>query len=124
VRIVVVDDDPDARELLELALHGSGAEVHAAPSARAALEALGSFRPHVLMTDIAMPEEDGYALIRRLRAREAEEGGHLLAVALTAFASQTDREQALALGFDAHLAKPVNVAQLARTVARLVRRGG
>jgi PAS domain S-box-containing protein len=122
VRVLVVDDDPDARELLETALHESGADVHAAPSVSTALEELSSFRPHLLLSDIGMPEEDGYALIRRLRAREAVEGGHVPAVALTAFASRAEREQALALGFEEHVAKPASPCELVRTVARLVGR--
>jgi CheY-like chemotaxis protein len=122
VRVLVVDDDPDACELLEMALHESGADVHAVNSARAALEAIASFRPHVLMSDIGMPEEDGFALIRQVRAREAVEGGHVPAIALTAFASQADREQALALGFEAHLAKPASPRDIVRTAARLVGR--
>ena len=120
VRVLVVDDDPDARELLESALHESGADVRAVPSVRAALVELPRFLPDLILSDIGMPEEDGYALIRQVRARERAEGGHVPAVALTAFASQADREQALALGFEEHLTKPTSPAELARTVARLV----
>jgi CheY-like chemotaxis protein len=105
-----------------MVFHESGADVHAVRSARAALDELESFRPHLLMSDIGMPEEDGYALIRRVRARESAEGGHVPAVALTAFASQADREQALALGFEAHIAKPASPEDLAGTVARLLGR--
>jgi len=122
VRVLVVDDDPDARELLVTVLHESGAEVRAVPSVRAALDELESFSPHVLMSDIGMPEEDGYALIRQVRARESAEGCHVPAVALTAFASQADREQALAFGFDAHLAKPASPVDLTRTVAGMLGR--
>lgn len=121
-RVLVVDDDPDACELLDTALQEAGATVRAVTSARAALEALESFHPDVLLSDIGMPEEDGYALIRRIRARESAEGGHVPAVALTAFASQSDREQALALGFEEHLAKPTSPSELSRTVARLLKR--
>ena len=122
VRVLVVDDDLDACELLETALHDSGAEVRAVHSVRAALAELSSFHPDLLLSDIGMPEEDGYALIRQVRARESTAGGHVPAVALTAFASQSDREQALALGFEEHLAKPTSPSELARTVARLVGR--
>ncbi|MFS8070335.1 MAG: ATP-binding protein, partial [Byssovorax sp.] len=122
VRVLVVDDDPDARELLETALHESGADVHTAPSVSIAIEELSSFHPHLLLSDIGMPEEDGYGLIRRLRAREAAEGGHVPAIALTAFASQAEREQAIALGFDEHVTKPASPWELVRTVARLVGR--
>jgi CheY-like chemotaxis protein len=121
VRVLVVDDDLDACELIELALRASGAKVSAVHSARAALEAMDSFRPQVLMSDIGMPEEDGYSLIRRVRVREATEGGRVPAIALTAFASQADREQALATGFDVHLTKPVSPGDLTRTVAKLVK---
>jgi PAS domain S-box-containing protein len=122
VRVLVVDDDPDACELLEAALHDSGADVHTVQSARAALEELESFHPDLLLSDLGMPEEDGYALIRRVRARESTRGGHLPAVALSAFASQSDRAQALALGFEEHLAKPTSPSELATTVARLLGR--
>ena len=121
VRVLVVDDDHDACELLELGLRESGASVRAVHSVRDALEALESFRPDLLLSDIAMPEEDGYSLIRRIRARESAAGDHVPAIALTAFASQADREQALALGFDEHLAKPTSPSDLSRTVARLLR---
>ncbi|MFS8070962.1 MAG: response regulator, partial [Byssovorax sp.] len=121
VRVLVVDDDRDAGELLEMTLRESGASVRAVHSVRAALEALESFHPDLLLSDIAMPEEDGYSLIRRVRAREAAEGDHVPAIALTAFASQADREQALALGFDEHLSKPTSPSELSRAVARLLR---
>jgi PAS domain S-box-containing protein len=121
VRVLVVDDDRDACELLELGLRESGASVRAVHSVRDALDALESFHPDLLLSDIAMPEEDGYSLIRRVRAREAAAGDRVPAIALTAFASQADREQALALGFDEHLAKPTSPSDLSRTVARLLR---
>ena len=122
LRVLVVDDDLDARELLETSLHDAGAEVHAVPSVRAALQELESFHPDLLLSDIGMPEEDGYALIRRVRALEHAAGGHLPAIALTAFASQSDREQALEQGFDEHLSKPTSPSELARTIARMVGR--
>ncbi len=122
VRILVVDDDPDARDLLNLMLCEAGATVHTVPSARAALDALGSFDPQLLLSDLAMPDEDGQALIREVRAREDPGTGHLPAVALTAFASYADREQALALGFDAYFAKPASLHDLTRMLACLVGR--
>jgi PAS domain S-box-containing protein len=122
VRVLVVDDDLDACELLETALQETGASVRAVHSVRAALEELESFHPDLLLSDIGMPEEDGYSLIRQVRARESATGGHVPAVALTAFASQPDREQALALGFEEHLAKPTSPSELSRMVARLVKR--
>ena len=122
VRILLVDDDPDAGEMLEAVLQHAGADVRAHRSAHGALEELESFHPHLLISDIGMPEEDGYALLRQVRARESAEGGHVLAVALTAFASQADHEQALAVGFEAHIAKPVSPYDIVKTVARLVER--
>lgn len=122
VRVLMVDDDPDACELLTTVLLEAGAEVRAVHSARDALRELASFNPDLLLSDIGMPDEDGYALLRQVRAREATFGGHVPAVALTAFASRADREEALSLGFEEHLAKPVSTADLMRTVARLVGR--
>jgi PAS domain S-box-containing protein len=122
VRVLLVEDDPDARELLGIVLRDAGAQVRAVCSVRAALAELAPFRPHVLLSDIGLPEEDGYALIQQLRARESAEGGHLPALALSAFASPADREQAIALGFEAHMAKPVSPEDLTRAVANLVRR--
>jgi PAS domain S-box-containing protein len=124
LRVLVVDDDPDACDLLETVLRQEGADVLAVRSASAALDEIATFRPDVLLSDIGMPEEDGYALIRQLRARERS--AHLApipALALTAFASRADREQALSLGFEAHLAKPASPQDLARTVAGLAGRG-
>ncbi len=123
VRVLVVDDDPDACDLLETVLQREGAAVHTVRSARAALAALASWSPDVLLSDIGMPEEDGYALIRELRARERSAHRHVPALALTAFASPADRELALSLGFEAHLAKPASPRDLAGTVANLVGRG-
>ncbi len=119
-RVLVVDDDPDACDVLTTVLQEAGAEVRAVSSAKAAIDTAASFRPHAMVSDIGMPGEDGYTLIRRVRERESTEGGHLPAVALTAFASHADREQALEAGFDAYLAKPVSPEALASTVADLV----
>jgi hypothetical protein len=120
VRVLVVDDDADAGDLLAAVLHEAGAVVHGTRAARPALDAIGSFCPDVVISDIGMPEEDGYALIRKLRARESARAARIKAVALTAFAGAADRELALALGFDAHLAKPASPADLVRMVASLV----
>jgi CheY-like chemotaxis protein len=122
VRVLLVDDEGDARELIEAVLRASGADVHATQSARGALVELEAFGPHVLLSDIGMPEEDGYTLIRKVRAHESTGSGHVQAVALTAFASQMDCEQAITSGFDAHIAKPASPGDLVRTVAMLVGR--
>lgn len=122
VRVLVVDDDGDACDLLDMALRAAGASVHAVRTVRAAVGELASFRPDLLLSDIGMPGEDGYALIREVRARQAEGGARIPAIALSAFASSADRDQALANGFDAHLAKPANAGDLARLMASLLRR--
>ncbi len=112
LRIVLVDDDADARELLSTVLAQRSAEVFAASSAPEALALVKEHRPDVLISDIAMPEEDGYTLIKRLRALDADEGGHTPAVAVTAYAGRADRHRALEAGFDDHYAKPIDLDKL------------
>jgi signal transduction histidine kinase len=127
VRVLVVEDEADTRELLVRVLEHSGAEVAAAASVAAALAALDGSAgrlPHVLVSDIGMPQEDGFALLGRLRERGAERGGAIPALALTAYARSEDRHRALAAGFSAHLAKPVEPADLVGAVARLARAAG
>ncbi|WP_395843418.1 ATP-binding protein [Cystobacter fuscus] len=120
VRVLVVEDAPDTRALLTEMLEGSRAQVVCAASAQEALALLhGPFRADVLVSDIGMAGEDGYELIRRLRAQERA-GARLPAVALTAFARSEDRWRALAEGFDVHVAKPVNASRLISVVASLV----
>ena len=119
IRLVIVDDEADARELLAAALAQMGARVHVAGTAQAALDAVARTQPHVLVSDIGMPGEDGYALMTRLRANETP-GDHLPAIALTAYATQDDVGRAMAAGYDLHLAKPVDAGQLAHAVAALV----
>ncbi|MBP6824646.1 MAG: response regulator, partial [Acidobacteria bacterium] len=122
VKVLVVDDEHDTREVLSVMLARYGTEVRAAGSVREALEVLSEWKPDMLVSDIGMPDEDGYVMIRKLRALSAEEGGELPAVALTAFASPADREKALAAGFQRHLAKPVEPVELAKIVARVLGR--
>jgi CheY-like chemotaxis protein len=122
--VLVVDDDPDTCELLVMVLRDAGSEVAAAHSVRDALALMASFRPDLLVSDIGMPGEDGYALIRRVRADEAIQGGHLPAVALTAFTGRADRDQAICHGFDEHIAKPVSPAELTWTTANLLQKPG
>ncbi len=116
-RVLIVDDDPDTRDLLAHSLRLAGADVTAVGSARLALEGLADAAPDVLVSDIAMPEADGYALIRAIRDR----GTSVPAVALTAFARAEDRARALEAGFQAHLPKPVEPATLVALVERLAR---
>jgi PAS domain S-box-containing protein len=118
-RVLVVDDDPDAVELVHELLTSAGAIVQTAHSASEALERLGHFHPHVLVSDIGMPEVDGYGLIRSVRSLAPTSGGKTPAVALTAYASAEDAERCLSSGFQGHLAKPVDPVQLVRVVASL-----
>ena len=122
VRILVVDDEPDARELVRATLTQCGAEVTEVASVRAALEALEGARFDVLVSDIAMPDEDGYSLIRQVRSREAEGGGGIPALALTAYARIEDRMSAIDAGYQQHAIKPIEPAELAAAVATLAGR--
>ena len=118
VRVLVVDDEHDSREFVAFVLKKFGAEVAVAESVSAALQRLETFNADIVVSDIGMPEEDGYVLIQKLRGR----GLSMPAVALTAFARMEDRERALAEGFQQHLAKPVEPNVLMDCVARLVKR--
>jgi signal transduction histidine kinase/ActR/RegA family two-component response regulator len=124
VKVLVVDDAEDAREALSVLLGQYGASVTAVGSADEALGVLERDRPHVLISDIAMPDQDGYTLIRRVRALDAARGGTVPAAALTAYATPEDRLKALQAGYQDHLPKPVDPSVLVETVAGLVRRGG
>ncbi len=117
VCVLVVDDEPDSRALAARVLADAGAEVRTAGSAAQALTLLEARLPDVLLSDVGMPEQDGYAFLRMLRARP--EYARLPAVAVTAFARAQDRRDALQSGFDAHLSKPIDVVELVDTVARL-----
>jgi signal transduction histidine kinase/ActR/RegA family two-component response regulator len=117
LRILVVDDDGDGRALTSLVLTQAGATVKAAASVRDALEMLDAERPDVLVSDVGLPDQDGYALIRQLRQREKDHGGFLPAVALTGYARAEDRVRVLAAGFQAHVPKPVEPAELATVIA-------
>jgi two-component system CheB/CheR fusion protein len=123
LRILVVDDEADGRELLRATLARCGAEVTVVASARAAREALERAPFDVLVSDIVMPDEDGYSLIRQVRAREAERGGGIPALALTAYARFEDRTAAISAGYQQHAAKPIEPAELAAAVATLAGRG-
>jgi PAS domain S-box-containing protein len=122
VRVLVADDEADPRELLRTVLEQHGAEVIAAGSAAEALALLQRERPDVLISDIAMPDSDGYALIRKVRGLVPERGGRIPAVALTAHARTQDRTRALEAGFQLHVPKPVEAAELVAVVASLLGR--
>lgn len=119
VRILVVDDEADTREFLTFALEEYGAETMVAASAAEALKALELYHPDVLLSDIGMPEEDGYSLIRKVRSLSLERGGSIKAVALTAYAREEDQQRAISAGFQMHVAKPVEPAELVAAVSSL-----
>ncbi len=121
--VLVVDDDADARELLEFMLQRSGAEVRTVGSAAEALEALGDLEPSVIVSDIGMPNADGYSLIRDIRTHPQESRRGIPAIALTAFARSEDRTRALVEGFNVHMAKPVEPLELIAAVVRLAGSG-
>ncbi|MBD1820915.1 response regulator [Cyanobacteria bacterium FACHB-DQ100] len=122
LQILAVDDDEDSRNLFKYRLEEVGAEVVGVGSAREATAALRASpeRFDVLLADIGMPDEDGFSLIRQVRALEA--GGQIPAAAITAYVSDQERQRAIESGFQKHLAKPVNWTQLIRTIAELVGR--
>jgi CheY-like chemotaxis protein len=121
VTVLVVEDEADARALVITVLEACKARVVVAESVSAALQLIQTAPPDVLVSDIAMPGEDGYALIKKLRTLEGR-GPHLPAAALTAFATAIDRARALLAGYQAHVAKPVDPAELAAVVATLAGR--
>jgi CheY-like chemotaxis protein len=117
--VLIVDDEADARDLLITILEQSGAQVLTAASAPEAFDLLSRSKVDVLVSDIAMSNMDGYALIRKLRELEAERGGYIPAVALTAYARESDRILALEAGFQVHLPKPFDPDELVNVVAQL-----
>jgi CheY-like chemotaxis protein len=119
LRILLVDDDPDSLETMTMLLELDGAFVTAVGSARDALQALEQNTPDVLLSDLSMPGEDGYALIGKVRALPADRGGRVPAAAVTARTSVEDRRRVLAAGFQVHVPKPVHAMELATVVARL-----
>jgi CheY-like chemotaxis protein len=122
LEIVLVEDDYDTREIMSRLLARSGANVTSYASVEEGLDAIGRHPPNVVISDLAMPGRDGYDLIRELRGRTADEGGDLPALALSAHASQVERERALDAGFDRHAAKPIQTADLVAIVAELAAR--
>jgi CheY-like chemotaxis protein/anti-sigma regulatory factor (Ser/Thr protein kinase) len=128
LRVLVVDDEQDARELLAIVLEKQGASVRAVASAEEALDAIGTLKPDVLVSDIGMPHDDGYTLMRKVRALPAEQGGTTPAIAVTAYAGNSAREMTLAAGFQTHLAKPIDPTELLRAIVSIVgkesRKGG
>ncbi|MEK6334741.1 MAG: ATP-binding protein [Acidobacteriota bacterium] len=124
LKILVVDDEPDTRELLRTGLENCGAKVSVAASVVAALGAIKTSKPDLVISDIGMPGEDGYDLIRKLRSSPAENGSSIPAIALTAYARVEDRLKALRSGYQMHVPKPVELAELVAVADSLVKRSG
>ena len=120
MRVLVVEDEPDTCEMVESILTQFGAAVAGVHSVREAMDLFGAFKPTVLISDIGMPDEDGYSLIRRVRALTLEAGGAIPAIALTAFSRAEDQRRAIASGFHAHVAKPVDPQLLLEEITRVV----
>jgi CheY-like chemotaxis protein len=119
VHVLLVDDEANARELITLILALDGTEVRTVISSMEALAACDEWRPDVLIADIGMPREDGYTLMKKLRAWESERGGHIPAIALTAYGRREDRQRALSAGYEFHVPKPVDPIDLLAAVASL-----
>ena len=119
VRILIVDDEADAREMLHIMLVQFGIEVKTSSSAQEALEILELWKPDILISDVGMPDEDGYSLIQQVRELERERGGQTPAIALTGYSRAEDRSQLLAAGYQVHLSKPVELASLLDAIMSL-----
>jgi signal transduction histidine kinase/CheY-like chemotaxis protein len=124
LRVLLVDDEPEARQIISTVITRTGAEVTVCTSASEALAKLGEWQPDVILSDIAMPDEDGYSFISKVRRLPRERGGETPAAALTAYARDVDRQQALAAGYQMHIAKPIGAGQLVSMIARLAGREG
>ena len=122
LKVLVVDDEADTRELIQEVLKECGSEVILSRSVAEALEALEEHKPDILISDLGMPDEDGYSLISKIRALPSDRGGHIPAAALTAYARAEDRMRVLRSGFQFHLPKPVDAAELVTVVASLAGR--
>jgi PAS domain S-box-containing protein len=119
LKVLVVDDDVDSREFVAFVLEQDGAQVKTVRSALDALQVLAEWQPNVLVSDVGMPDIDGYAFVRQVRMWTPEQGGQIPAIALTAYAGEYDQKQAIEAGFQQHLSKPVDPSELVHTVARL-----
>jgi CheY-like chemotaxis protein len=122
LRVLLVDDEAEARQIISTVITRTGAEVKSCESAHEALANLSEWKPDVILSDIAMPEEDGYSFIRKVRSLPRDKGGDTPAAALTAYARDVDRRQALAAGYQMHIAKPIGASQLVTMIARLAGR--
>jgi CheY-like chemotaxis protein len=119
--ILLVDDDEDSREFISFVLTAEGATVTAASSATEALEILQKSSPDILISDIGMPEMDGYMLMKHIRSLTAEKGGTIPAIAVTAYAGDSNQKLALDAGFQMHISKPVEPTELIKVTTNLIR---
>lgn len=122
--ILAVDDEVDNLELLQFILEQAGATTICVSSATDALQQLNESKPDILIADIGMPQIDGYTLIRQIRQLSPDQGGQIRALTLTAYAGETNQQQAVAAGFQRHLPKPVEPGMLVQTIEQLLHRIG
>jgi CheY-like chemotaxis protein len=122
IRVLIIDDDPDSRELISMVIAQAGAEATTVASAAEFLNVLESFQPDVVVSDIGMPEVDGYTLLRQVRSLSPDQGGQVPAIALTAYAGEIDRQQAIAAGFQKHIVKPIEPDKLVVAIVSLLSR--
>ena len=120
LRVMVIDDVTDCRDVVNLYLNQMGAKVKAVASANDALSVISNFQPELIISDIYMPEQDGYWLIEQLNRLNAKSNHKILTIALTAAAKEVDKEQLLAAGYDGYLAKPFMFEDLNKLIARLI----
>ncbi|WP_138502376.1 response regulator [Nostoc sp. PA-18-2419] len=123
LKILAVDDDPDSLELVSFVLQQCGVTVIAVSSATEVLKILPQSKPDLLISDVGMPEMDGYMLLRQIRSMSPEQGGQILAIALTAYAGEGNEQQAIKAGFQAHISKPIDPPHLIQTIAKLLQLG-
>jgi hypothetical protein len=121
IRLLLVDDEADSRDVIQAVLQGCNAQISTAPSVDEAFEAFKKLRPDVLISDIGMPVQEGYSLIKKIRDWEVEDGGRVSAIAVTAYARTEDRVRALRAGFQVHVPKPVEPLELIAVVASLTK---
>jgi CheY-like chemotaxis protein len=122
LHVLVVDDHADTRELLRVTLTNSGADVKTCASSADALATIKSWKPNCIVSDLGMPGEDGYELIKKVRALGKKDGGKIPAIALTGFAGPHDKTQAIAAGYQTHIPKPVDLGYLTSEIVRLVQK--
>jgi CheY-like chemotaxis protein len=121
IQVLVVDDEPDSREFVAFVLEQAGAKVLTATTAAEALTMLIRSEPNVLLSDIGMPDMDGYMLMQHVRALPPEQGGQVLAIALTAYAGDFNQQQALRAGFQRHVSKPIEPERLIQVISSLIK---